>query len=52
MFGEERFYNILISNAKLSPSEITKIIEPKLAEFRGNRERQDDISLISFSYKP
>jgi protein phosphatase len=52
MFGEERFYNILISNAKLSPSEITKIIEPKLAEFRGNRERQDDISLIAFSYKP
>jgi serine phosphatase RsbU (regulator of sigma subunit) len=50
-FSEERLYSILTRNKELSIAEIIKNFQSELYSFLGEKESQDDITLIGIGYK-
>ncbi len=45
-FGEERFQNLVVGQADLPPSDLSRCILEEVASHQGGREQSDDLTLV------
>jgi sigma-B regulation protein RsbU (phosphoserine phosphatase) len=52
MFGKQRLKDIIRRNAAASAQEIVTAVSQALTEFRGNRQPEDDITMVAIKVNP